>query len=204
VSASSSSVYGDTDELPMKEDARCLPVSPYGVTKLAAEHLSTLYWKSFGVPTVSLRFFTVYGPRQRPDMAFHKFIRATLEERPIEMFGDGSQTRDFTFVTDIVDGILAAVLAPPGSVFNLGGGSRVTLRDAIRTLETCTGLRVHCAECDAQSGDVRHTFADLTLAGRILGYEPKVRLGDGLSAELAWLAEALRDHDSGGAAKSGE
>ena len=105
VYASSSSVYGDTDEFPMREDAKCRPFSPYGVTKLAGEHLCQLYWRNFSLPTVSLRFFTVYGPRQRPDMAFHKFIRAMLADEPIEVYGDGHQTRDFTFIRDIVDGL---------------------------------------------------------------------------------------------------
>ncbi len=123
VYASSSSVYGDTDRLPMHEDANCRPVSPYGVTKLAGEQLCRLYWKNHGVPTVSLRFFTVYGPRQRPDMAFHLFLRALHEGRPLEMYGTGSQTRDFTFVDDIVDGIVRAVDGVDGAVYNLGGGS---------------------------------------------------------------------------------
>ena len=191
VYASSSSVYGDTDMLPMREDARCIPVSPYGVTKLAAEHLCGLYWKSFNVPTVSLRFFTVYGPRQRPDMAFNKFIRAMLDGRPIEMFGDGAQTRDFTYVGDIVDGILAAADAPPGSVYNLGGGARVTLAHAIRVLEASSGVKARVARDRVQAGDVRHTWADLALAERELRYKPKVSLAHGLSAEFEWLAEAL-------------
>lgn len=191
VYASSSSVYGDTDRLPMREDARCVPVSPYGVTKLAAEHLCGLYWKSFGVPTVSLRFFTVYGPRQRPDMAFHKFIRAMLEGKPLDMYGNGAQTRDFTYVSDIVDGIAAALDAPPGSVFNLGGGSRVTLADAIRTLEACSGLEARVERHDVQDGDVRHTWADLGRANADLAYVPKVSLDEGLAAEFAWLTEVL-------------
>jgi nucleoside-diphosphate-sugar epimerase len=191
VYASSSSVYGDTDALPISEDARCVPVSPYGVTKLAAEHLCRLYWRSFDLPTVALRFFTVYGPRQRPDMAFHKFIRAMLEDRPIEMFGDGEQTRDFTYVADIVDGILAAANAPSGSVYNLGGGARVTLANAVRELEACSGLKARIVHGGVQAGDVRHTWADLALAERDLGFAPKVPLDRGLSAEFAWLAEAL-------------
>jgi len=191
VYASSSSVYGDTDQLPMREDARCLPVSPYGVTKLAAEHLCGLYWKSFGVPTVSLRFFTVYGPRQRPDMAFHKFIRAMLEDEPLDLFGSGAQTRDFTYVSDIVDGIVAALDAKPGSVFNLGGGARVTLAEAIHTLEACSGLKARVERHGVQDGDVRHTWADLSRAGADLAYVPRVSLEEGLAAELGWLTEAL-------------
>ena len=141
VYASSSSVYGDTDQLPMREDANCRPVSPYGVTKLAGEQLCRLYHRNHGVPTVSLRFFTVYGPRQRPDMAFHIFLRALFEGRPLEIYGEGNQTRDFTFVSDIVEGIVLAMKGRDGAVYNLGGGSRVTLLEAIRTLEIAAAAR---------------------------------------------------------------
>ena len=164
VYASSSSVYGDTDELPMHEEANCRPVSPYGVTKLAGEQLCRLYWKNHGVPAVSLRFFTVYGPRQRPDMAFHLFLRAMHEGRPLEMYGTGNQTRDFTFVDDIVGGILLAMDGSDGAVYNLGGGSRVTLLEAIHTLESVSGLAAEVRGADVQAGDVKHTWADLTRA----------------------------------------
>jgi UDP-glucose 4-epimerase len=186
VYASSSSVYGDTDQLPMQEDANCRPVSPYGVTKLAGEQLCRLYWKNHGVPTVSLRFFTVYGPRQRPDMAFHLFLRALHEGRPLEMYGTGSQTRDFTFVDDIVGGILLAVGGTDGAVYNLGGGSRVTLLEAIRTLESVSGLTAEVRGEDVQAGDVKHTWADLTRAEEELGYAPQVSLEEGLRREAAW------------------
>ncbi|HJW75751.1 MAG TPA: NAD-dependent epimerase/dehydratase family protein [Thermoleophilia bacterium] len=187
VYASSSSVYGDTDRLPMSEDAVCRPVSPYGVTKLAAEHLAYLYRKNFGVPTVSLRFFTVYGPRQRPDMAFHKFIRAMLRGEPLEIYGSGDQTRDFTFIDDIVDGLVAAAQARPGSVYNLGGGSRVTLNHALGVLHDALGAEQKLDAQPDQAGDVRHTWADLTRARADLGYEPKVGLETGLAAEVEWL-----------------
>ena len=190
VYASSSSVYGDTDELPMREDALCRPVSPYGVTKFAGEHLCRLYQRSFGVPTVALRFFTVYGPRQRPDMAFNKFIRAALAGRPIDVYGQGQQTRDFTFVDDIVAGILLARKGPPGSVINLGGGSRVTLLDALDVIESVTGRTLNVRTEAEQAGDVRHTWADLTTAREVLGYEPRVVLEVGLKAELAWVSES--------------
>ncbi|MEI6727358.1 MAG: NAD-dependent epimerase/dehydratase family protein, partial [Actinomycetes bacterium] len=131
VYASSSSVYGDQDELPLREDMVPHPRSPYGVTKLAGEHLCLLYCANYGLDTVALRFFTVYGPRQRPDMAFHKFIKAMLEGREIVMYGDGTQTRDFTFVGDIVEGLILAQEAPPGAVMNVGGGNRVSLAEAI-------------------------------------------------------------------------
>ena len=189
VYASSSSVYGDTDELPMHEEANCRPVSPYGVTKLAGEQLCRLYWKNHAVPTVSLRFFTVYGPRQRPDMAFHLFLRAMLDGRPLEMYGTGSQTRDFTFVSDIVDGIALAMGGRDGAVYNLGGGSRVTLLEAIHTLESVSGLKAEVRGESVQAGDVKHTWADLSLATDELGYAPQVTLDEGLRREAEWLRE---------------
>jgi UDP-glucose 4-epimerase len=129
VYASSSSVYGDAP-LPMREDMRPEPVSPYGVTKLAAEHLCYLYWKNYGVPTVSLRYFSVYGPRQRPDMGINKFVSAILENLTITVFGDGNQTRDFTYISDIVEAnVLAAKFSENGIVFNIGGGSRISVKD---------------------------------------------------------------------------
>jgi len=187
VYASSSSVYGDTDVLPMREDAACWPHSPYGVTKLAAEHLCRLYARNFGVPTVSLRFFTVYGPRQRPDMAFHKFIRAMLAGDSIEIFDDGTQTRDFTYVDDIVGGLLLALDAPDGGVFNLGGGARVTLNEALTVMADAVGARLDVTPGARQAGDVRDTSASLEKSGPVLGYAPTVGLAEGLAAEVAWL-----------------
>ena len=192
VYASSSSVYGDTDELPMREHARCLPMSPYGVTKLAGEQLCRLYWKNHGVPAVSLRFFTVYGPRQRPDMAFHRFLRAMHDGEAIEMYGAGDQTRDFTFVSDIVAGILAAAeRGRPGEVYNLGGGSRVTLREAIAALQQASGLPVEIRGEPVQAGDVRHTWADVSRAADDLGYAPGVTLREGLGREAEWYAQQV-------------
>jgi len=187
VYASSSSVYGDTDRLPMREDASCCPVSPYGVTKLAGEQLCRLYHRNHGVPAVSLRFFTVYGPRQRPDMAFNIFLRALFEGRPLEVFGEGNQTRDFTFVSDIVQGIVLAMEGRDGAVYNLGGGSRVTLLDAIRTLESASGCDARVAGEGVQAGDVKHTWADISLAADELGYAPRVALDEGLRREADWL-----------------
>ena len=189
VYASSSSVYGDTDQLPMREDASCRPVSPYGVTKLAGEQLCYLYFRNFAIPTVALRFFTVYGPRQRPDMAFHIFLRALLEGRPLEMYGEGNQTRDFTFVSDIVDGIVLGMQGRDGAVYNLGGGSRVTLLEAIHTLETASGRTADVKGESVQAGDVKHTWADLSLATEELGYAPRVALDEGLRREADWLRE---------------
>lgn len=188
VYASSSSVYGDTNDLPMREDGTARPVSPYGVTKLAAEHLCYLYWKSFGVPTVSLRFFTVYGPRQRPDMFFHIFMRALLDNREIPLFDDGNQSRDFTFCSDIVEGTLAASLySGCGEVFNLGGGSRTTLLEAIKTLEKISGRKARLNKFGRQQGDVRHTEAEIGRAGKQLGFSPKVALAEGLAREWEWI-----------------
>src|SRR5204862_1603957 len=126
------SVYGDAASLPMREDARPEPVSPYGVTKLAAEHLCSLYQSNYGVPAVSLRYFTVYGPGQRPDMGFHRFLRAALAGDPITLYGDGEQTRDFTFVADAVAATMAAGdRGTPGGVYNIGGGSRVSINHVL-------------------------------------------------------------------------
>ena len=188
VYASSSSVYGDTQDLPMREDGMTRPVSPYGVTKLAAEHLCYLYWKGFGVPTVSLRFFTVYGPRQRPDMFFHIFMRALLSNEEIPLFDDGAQSRDFTFCFDIVEGTLAASLyGGCGEVFNLGGGSRTTLFEAVKMLEKVSGKRAKLNKLARQQGDVRHTEAEITRAREILEFIPKVSLLEGLAQEWEWI-----------------
>ena len=193
VHASSSSVYGDTRDLPMRESGATAPVSPYGVTKLAAEHLAMLYHRGFGVPTVALRYFTVYGPRQRPDMAFHRFIRAGLEHRPAVVYGDGQQTRDFTFVADVVDATEAALLAaPPGEVINVAGGSRVTLNDALVSIERSLGRPVAREYRDPASGDVRDTLADNRKAVGLLGFHPRVTLDEGLELECAWMRDALR------------
>jgi nucleoside-diphosphate-sugar epimerase len=187
VYASSSSVYGDVDELPMREDVRCRPVSPYGVTKLAAEHLCDLYWTRFGLESVSLRFFTVYGARQRPDMAFNRFIRALRDGDEMVVYGSGEQTRDFTFVDDIVAGVVAATAASPGGIFNLAGGSRVSLLEAIAVLEDVMGSKARVSPRGEEAGDVRDTWADLTRARESLAYEPRVGLADGLAKEAAWL-----------------
>ncbi len=191
VYASSSSVYGDAATLPVSEAASMpQPLSPYGVTKLSAEHLCTLYQRNFGVPTVSVRYFTVYGPRQRPDMAFHRFCKAILEGQPIRIFGDGYQTRDFTYISDIVEANLrsAETDAAVGQVFNIAGGSRVTMRDVVATMRDISGLPVAVDYVEKQHGDVRDTFADITLAQRIIGYEPRVQLREGLAEEFAAIA----------------
>jgi nucleoside-diphosphate-sugar epimerase len=188
VYASSSSVYGERATMPMREDGLPRPSSPYGVTKLAAEHLCELYRENFGVPTVSLRYFTVYGPRQRPDMAFNRFINAILDGKPIPIYGDGEQTRDFTFVADAVQANIAAVSGPPG-VYNIGGGSRVTVNQVLATLADITGKRPLIEHREPQAGDVRHTWADTSSATSALGFTSRVPLPEGLAAQVAWQSE---------------
>ncbi len=193
VYASSSSVYGDLVAMPMREDALPQPVSPYGVSKLAAEQLCYLYFVNFGVPTVSLRYFTVYGPRQRPDMGFHKFLRATLEGTPIAVYGDGEQTRDFTFVEDIVSAnIAAAERGVPGRVYNIGGGSRVSLNHVLELIGRVTGRQPLIAREPEQKGDMRHTYADTALARAELAFLPTTDLERGLAAEFSWLTGILQ------------
>lgn len=189
VYASTSSVYGDTVDLPMREDGGTRPVSPYGATKLAAEHLCHLYWRAFAVPTVSLRFFTVYGPRQRPDMFFHIFMRGLIRGEEVPLYDDGEQTRDFTYCSDIVDGILGAALYPgQGEVFNLGGGSEVSLLDAMAIAERIAGPTAKLRRSDRQRGDVRHTRARLDEAKNKFGYSPKIGLEQGLAEQWKWIS----------------
>jgi nucleoside-diphosphate-sugar epimerase len=192
VYSSSSSVYGDLVAMPMREDALPQPVSPYGVSKLAAEQLCYLYFANFGVPTVSLRYFTVYGPRQRPDMGFHKFLRATLRNEPIAVFGDGEQTRDFTFVNDAVEAnVAAARQGVPGRVYNIGGGSRVSVNHVLEIIGRVTGRQPKIDRQPDQKGDMRHTYADTSLARADLGFAPAIGLEEGLGAEYRWLSEIL-------------
>ena len=193
VFASSSSVYGQARELPLREESLPQPYSPYGVTKLAAEHLCRLYHQNFGVPIVALRYFTVYGPRQRPDMGFHRFILAALGDRPIPVYGDGEQTRDFTYVADAVEANLLALTAPvAGGLFNIGGGSRVSVNEILRTLEEVLGVAVRREGQPEQPGDVRHTWADTTRARELLGFTPRVSLRTGLGHQVAWLRQCLK------------
>jgi UDP-glucose 4-epimerase len=192
VYASSSSVYGDGVAIPMREDAMVQPVSPYGVTKLAAEHLCTLYHANYGVPAVSLRYFTVYGPGQRPDMGFHRFLRAAHLDEPITVYGDGEQTRDFTFVADTVAATMAAGdRGRPGGVYNIGGGSRVSVNHVLRLIERITGRPVRVQREPNQKGDMRDTFADTTRARTELAFAPSRSLETGLAAESQWIARML-------------
>jgi UDP-glucose 4-epimerase len=158
------------------------------VTKLAAEHLCGLYHANYGVPTVALRYFTVYGPRQRPDMGFHKFIQAAREERPILVYGDGEQTRDFTYVADVVEANwLALDPRAVGQVFNIGGGSRSSLNQVLAVLEEILGKPIRRERRPPQPGDVRHTWADTSRARDSLGFTPRVSLREGLAHQLEWL-----------------
>ena len=191
VYASSSSVYGDAVTLPLVEDSVLNPLSPYGVTKLAAENLCVLYYRNFGLPTVSLRYFTVYGPRQRPDMAFHRFCKAVASGEPVRVFDDGYQTRDFTYVSDIVEANIQAAQAQSaiGQVMNIAGGSRVTIRHVLDLLAEISGNAVKAVYSDRQCGDVRHTLADTSRAEQLLHYHPRVSLQEGLAREFAYVQE---------------
>ena len=187
VNASSSSVYGDEVAVPMREDCRPLPVSPYGVTKLAAENLCHLYWKNYGVPVISLRYFTVYGPRQRPDMAFSKFIKNVLSKKPIAVYGDGEQTRDFTFVEDAVQANINCMEhGQNGAAYNIGGGSRITVNGVLKLLGKISGEKVRIDSQPPQKGDMRHTYADTSRAQQELDFRPNVSLEEGLRREYEW------------------
>ncbi len=192
VYASSSSVYGDHVSIPMREDALPQPVSPYGVTKLAAEQLCYLYHVNYQVPTISLRYFTVYGPRQRPDMAFNRFIRAALQRQPITLYGDGEQTRDFTFVSDAVAATIAAgERGVPGRAYNVGGGSRVSVNQVLDIVARLAGHPLDIRREPPQKGDMRDTYADTSLARADLAFAPRVTLREGLEAEYRWLSSTV-------------
>jgi UDP-glucuronate 4-epimerase len=193
VFASSSSIYGDAERMPTPESTIPRPVSPYGVTKLAAEHLCQTYRRGHGVETVSLRYFSVYGPRQRPDMAFHRFCRAVLEGRPIVIYGDGKQSRDFTFVADAVAATKAAAQAEDAGshIFNIGAGTQVNLVDAVELIARLASRELEIQHVAPLIGEARDTGADTTRASEELGYQPLISLESGLRAELEWLAESI-------------
>jgi UDP-glucuronate 4-epimerase len=194
VAASSSSVYGDAPMYPTTEESIARPVSPYGVTKLASEHLCLAYARP-GIADVSvatLRYFTVYGPRQRPDMAFRRFLDAAYADRPIVVYGDGEQTRDFTHVDDAVRANLLAMSAPiRAEAINVGGGRRVSLNQVLDLVGEATGRRLRIERAPAQAGDARHTGADSTRAEALLGYRPAVALEEGLAGQAEWVAAEL-------------
>jgi UDP-glucuronate 4-epimerase len=188
VLASSSSVYGDAERFPTAEDVEPRPVSPYGVTKLACEHLARTYARSFGADVVTLRYFTVYGPRQRPDMAFARMIAALGAEEPFELYGDGSRSREFTYVGDAVRATIAALAAPSGSVFNVGGGSEASMEEAIAVLERVAGKELDVERAPAAAGDMRRTAADTSRIRSELGWSPTTALEDGLRLQWEWAA----------------
>jgi nucleoside-diphosphate-sugar epimerase len=199
VYASSSSVYGNAPVFPCDELAERLPVSPYGMTKLATEELAAVYHRDFGVPTVGLRYFTVFGPRQRPDMAFHIFCRAALEDRPITIFGDGRQSRDFTFVADVVAATMAAGFVELGEdrIFNVGGGSPASIREVLDLIGEVSGRRLEVHYLEKERGDVRDTEANTTRVREQLGFAPTTTVEQGIVAEFQWVAETFSSGSAG-------
>lgn len=192
VYASSSSVYGDA-ALPMREDTMVKPLSPYGVTKLAAENLGYLYYMNYQVPAVSLRYFTVYGPRQRPDMAINMFVRAVIESETITIYGDGNQTRDFTYVEDVVEcNLLAAQSNLAGEVFNVGGGSRISVNELVAKIERTAGNKAKLEYIEKQKGDVKDTLADTGKVREILHWQPKIRIEEGLERYISWVRDQIK------------
>ncbi|MGQ9731096.1 MAG: NAD-dependent epimerase/dehydratase family protein [Candidatus Zipacnadales bacterium] len=190
VYASSSSVYGDKAPLPTPETAPTQPFSPYGVTKLAGEHLALLYHANFGVPAVALRYFTVFGPRPRPDMAFCRFARAILAGEPIRIFGDGEQSRGFTHISDVVEANLLTLEKPClGEVFNIGGAIRLTVNEVVRAFEQVTGKQARIIYEEVQKGDVRDTMADVTKAREQLGWQPQMPFLEGLADHVRSVKE---------------
>lgn len=189
VYASSSSVYGDAAGYPTTETDLPNPISPYGVSKLAAEHLVTLYGKNFGVPTTSLRYFTVYGPGQRPDMAFNRFIRAGFQSNELTIYGDGEQIREFTHVDDIVRANLAVLKAPPapGSVINLSGGSSITVNETLCVLGSILEKPLRITYGSKIPGDVFRTGGSTSRAEALLGWSPTVGIEEGLQSQVAWM-----------------
>lgn len=194
VYASSSSIYGDAAVFPTPEETTPMPISPYGSTKLAGEHLSETYARSRGLDLRIVRYFTVFGPRQRPDMAFNIFCNSALDGDQITVFGDGLQTRDFTFVDDAARATLEAGLVadPEFRVFNIGGGMRVTLVDVIEAIGEAAGSPIDVAFTAEQVGDVRDTLADVSRAKAVLGFSPRTTLLEGISAELEWVRSLRR------------
>lgn len=195
VYASSSSVYGNAERYPTSEDDRPQPVSPYGVSKLAAEHLCSLYAANFGVPTVSLRYFTVYGPGQRTDMAFTRFVRAAVLDDTITIYGTGEQIRDFTFVSDVVAANIAAASrpVPPGTVLNVAGGSNVSVNETLAIIEDLNGRPLKVEHAEVVKGDVFRTGGDTTKISQVLGWKPEVTIEQGLARHLAWAQETFGD-----------
>ena len=189
VFASSSSVYGDAASYPTPEDTIPRPLSPYGITKLACEHLARAYTIEFGLDVAAVRYFTIYGPRQRPDMAFTRMVTHLAEGRPFDLYGDGSQSRSFTYVDDAVAATIAAMeRAPGGAVYNVGGGAEVTMLEAIEALGRVSGRRLEIVRHPRRQGDASRTAADTTRIRADLGWEPVTSFEDGLEAQWRWAA----------------
>jgi nucleoside-diphosphate-sugar epimerase len=188
VYASSSSVYGDNPDMPLKETSIPMPKSPYGVTKLAGENLSMVYYKNYGLPCVCLRFFTVYGPKQRPDMAFHKFFKAIRMDEEITVFGDGNQKRDFTYIEDVIEVILRIIeLKPEGKILNLGGGHSISINEVLEIIGDITKKKFKIKYQSEQKGDVQATLADVTELSNITAFKPSTDIIDGLREEWEWI-----------------
>jgi len=192
VLASSSSIYGDAETYPTPEDAVPKPLSPYGITKLACEHLAYAYGREFGLDHAVVRYFTIFGPRQRPDMAFTRMVMCLAEGRPFELYGDGTQSRSFTYVDDAVEAtILAMELAAPGVVYNVGGGEEVSMLHVIAALQEISGRPLELVEAGWREGDAKRTAAD-TLRIRVdTGWEPKTSFAEGLEAQWRWAADRV-------------
>lgn len=184
---SSSSVYGDSPDLPMNEDSLKRPISPYGVTKLATEQICYLYHKYYGVPTIILRYFTVYGPRQRPDMAINRFVSKMFSGETISIFGDGKQTREFTFISDAIDATLLAAKSDYNyEIFNIGSGTRISINNLLALLEKIIGKKPKVKYVEEEKGEMRDTFADISRAKKLLGWTPKVGMEEGLKRYIKW------------------
>jgi UDP-glucuronate 4-epimerase len=189
--ASSSSVYGVNENLPWTENERLLPISPYAMTKLSGEMAGHVFSSLYGIRFIALRFFTVYGPSQRPDLAIHKFIKSMLLDQPITMYGDGSTSRDYTYVDDIVKGILSAINYDKSlfEIINLGNNYAVSLKELIENIEEITGTKAGIDQQPEQPGDVPRTFADISKAKQLLNYQPTTKLQDGLRKFYNWFLE---------------
>ena len=189
VFASSSSVYGDQEVFPIPESAPKNPMSPYGVTKLAAENICNAFFEAYGIPIIRLRYFTVYGPRQRPDMAFHLFMRKILDNKPIKVFGDGNQKRDFTYVKDIVNATIASAFHPGGNeCFNVGSHRTTSVNDIFTIMKKiCNKDKIKIEYVEKQKGDVLHTYSDINKAVKLINYSPSVSLEEGLELQCNWM-----------------
>jgi nucleoside-diphosphate-sugar epimerase len=182
--ASSSSVYGNVDKLPISENTATRPNSPYGVTKLDGENLCHLYYKNYGIPVTILRYFSVFGPGQRPDMGFHNFITSIIKEKEIIIYGSGNQTRDFTYIDDVVNANISTLDSDKdGEIINIGGGNRISINDTIKLLQDIIGMKAKIKYVETAKGDVEHTRADISKASRLLGYYPKIGVEEGLKKQ---------------------